>query len=237
MFSRIKTIFFSFILFVISLFVIFFIYKTWSQSREIQRLRTDLYRIRVLDANTVLVASQKFKFDDAKIRLQADLIGHYKKVIFNFENATQETIFADSVIRYRVSFDKKEGATRVSGYTLTSPPFAYVEVEKDPLKLSLEIRKEGKDFYTSVLFSSDSTLKIDDLKVKYSGFEEGRSFFSWCYKVGYSSLISDFDNVDLSKFDIGIGTRFGSFIFLPAIGIPENFNFKKTRINVSIIKI
>lgn len=233
-FGKIKSYFLYFLLSVAVASSLSLVYKNWSKSKEIQKLQSDLYRIRVLSSNAVMVAAQKFKFYDKEIRFQANLVAHYKKVIFNFESATQETVFTDSgFVRHRVNFDEKKGTIRVFGHTLTNPPEAYAEVERDPLKLGLEVRREGKNFYTSVLWKSDPDLEIDSLNVKYSGFEE-RGFFGWVYSVSYNSCIDDFKKFDLKKFEVGVGMRLGSYAVLPSFGATQQSKFK---IRISLLKI
>lgn len=224
--KNIKTIINSIIVILILIALVYIL----NLRQQNKKLHEQLYQVHLFGANNAMVIAQKFKFYDSEIRLQSNLIGYYKKQIYEFKNAIQETIFTtdnNNAIRQKVSFSKEYPTLSLKGYTLTNPPFARLEIDRKPLSLKLQIKKKAKDIYTSILWTSDPDLEIKTLDVKYSGFEEQkRSFFGMIYGLGYESEINDYNDIKLDKFDVGVGIRLDSYGILPSIKLDKDFIVK-----------
>ena len=134
-----------------------------------------------------------------------------KKKIIEIENASGEIVGEEGEPvelpendpcklcekRFKVSFDKTEDYLRVSGHTLTNPPYAQVSIEwARDLQLSVILTKNKEDRFRIYLDSENSDFVPTELKLSV---DPDILKYRWYENIGFSA-------------DIAIGEGFGSSV-------------------------
>ncbi len=124
----------------------------------------------------------------------------------------------------RVNFERVFNTVTVNGYTLIDPPFAYVEVKRSPVGLSVVITEREDEIHNVYVVSSDPDLIFSRVESSFIGFESKRSFWDLLrdaprMRVGFVGN-DGYISAGLSFWRIGLESRLGTEV----TGFGINFN-------------
>jgi hypothetical protein len=134
---------------------------------EMELEATDLKNLLSNEANQVQSLVRRLEQEKQTVLAVTQMSVYWKqKYEFAIKDATQEPV-PDPVDptrppRLRVKFDATQGSLRASGWTLTDPPEAYVQIEQvKPLKLVVAFSRRTDGQWTASAASSDENIVVD----------------------------------------------------------------------------
>lgn len=94
-----------------------------------------------------------------------EVSAHWKDEYFEIKDAKQETVYVDSIERYKVSFDTLASCVEVEGYTLTSPPEAFINITNIPDIIYIDLGYVDRNWVVGRIKTKYNCIDIDDIKV------------------------------------------------------------------------
>jgi hypothetical protein len=136
------------------------------------------------EVKALLAALKKGKRDVLSL---TQLSVTWKKAYESAAMAHQVDITEGGEIRHRVDFEKDFGYIGVKGYTLTSPPFAWVHAQQNrPLRLALAISRGPDGAWRSTVASSEEDVSVD---VSLASVDPGILRAKWYEKISISLAV------------------------------------------------
>lgn len=133
---------------------------------------------------------------------------NWKKAYEGVANATQSTVPStdtspSAASRIRVDFNENWGYISAKGYTLTSPPEAFVHVQQDrPLKLTVALSQDKTGAWHSYTTSSEDNVNAD---ITVSAVNPSLRNERWYERIGVAA-------------DLGIGSQSTGAALLLGVG-------------------
>lgn len=116
------------------------------------------------------------KIERAKVvKEMKDILLEKDKVIlkwrtkyWDLEAAIQEEIKEDSIIRYKVSFEREDSCINISGFTLTHPPEFELSYLIKPIKLERELMHIRDNIVYAKFWTDNPCVELEDIKIEIS---------------------------------------------------------------------
>jgi hypothetical protein len=164
----------------------------------------------------IVALNKELKDKDQELLTATNLVITWRSKYEALVKATQGTVppvVPGDPDRIKVSFEKNFGPMIVSGYTLTSPPEAYLSVmQGTPLKLTLAISQDKSLVWHSYVTSSDDNMKVDIQLAAVNPFMLERK---WWERLSVTALVAAGQDGALAG--VGVGIDIGQFTLGPMI--------------------
>jgi len=197
------------------------LYRVISIQEDTIEIKEGIFQKKVVelgDVSTVLDTTRKEIADlKATIESQKKTIVHYTQLSVTwrkkyegmaeayqeiFEGQTTEPGTTPGIERLKVTFKKEFGPFRVDGYTITSPPEAFVAVTQSrPLILGVALTQDKDGDWSTVVSSSEDGFEVD---VNVSAVDRKLELITWRDKIS-----TDLDVGFLGKPSLGVGVKYG----------------------------
>lgn len=109
--------------------------------------------------STALVIKAKVNKELRDLYLSSiEMSAHWKNEYFKIKSAKQETIYVDSITRYKVSFKEVSNCVKVEGHTLTNPPEAFIDITNIPDVLHIDLGYIDEDWVVGKIKSEHNCI-------------------------------------------------------------------------------
>jgi len=152
------------ILFIVGLFM-GYQYQIRSLKKRIVNVRAKYVKQWERDSTALVVKAEVIDSLKDLYLSSMEVSAHWKNECFKIKDAKQETVYIDSVERYKVLFYTSNECVEVSGYTLMNPPEAFFDITNIPDNIYIDLGYVDEDWVVSRIKIERNCINIDDIKV------------------------------------------------------------------------
>jgi len=196
-----------------------------NNSKDIENLLTKKIDFVSDSVNTEWAKNTKglikiIKAQDETYKSSMTIVGYWKKQADSLKNVTQVEFVPG---RHKVMFSKQYPTMLIEGFTLSNPPFGFLEITRDPIIANLTITETKDKKFRSYITLSDPDVIIKKVDTRFIGFKEELSWWGYLKRMPKASV-----GLYQNEVDISVGLRIWRFepeLRVTSNGMSNGFSF------------